>query len=308
MREKEISEIDERKKTKATTNFTPNESPGINYKNKQNKIIIKNPEHETFELKNFKNSEKIGDLVKLNKENHIPILVIPKQENISNSYYTEYFSAKSEASFLKDKLTPRENEENININNEFIDSDFIDSQNKIKAKDIKIDNSHGQSHIPYHKTTAQTEVIRRDSFDTLPEEKSNSYQLESEYREIKDHLKNGDYEKVRDLDRRIVQKEIAKRKVENNKRLDKLKKLEEKLASDTKRIVSAENCIHGINQLQMIHPNFPGVPKDDSKVKLVLVNKNKGEGYSILQQEQLEDNFHEHKFCDYYFYTKKNIV
>jgi hypothetical protein len=319
MRNKEMSELEDRKKTKATTNFTPNESPGINFKSqpKSNKIMIINPEEGAINLANLagNNNYKHNNVVykeinTIPNPNPIHVPVIPKLETISNSNNTEYFSAKSEASFLNIKVTEREHEKYLNTNNNFIDSDFSDSHSEIKSKPIIRDTSHGPSYIPLNKTTAQNEIIRRDSFDTLPEEKSSSYNLESEYTEMKEHLKNGDYEKVRDLDRRIVQKEIAKRKVENNLRLDKLKKLEEKLSSEVKRIVSGENTgsYPGMNQLQMIHPNFPGVPKEESKVKLVLVNVNKGEGYSIIQQEQLEEQFHEHKFCDYYFYTKKNIV
>ncbi len=72
---------------------------------------------------------------------------------------------------------------------------------------------------------------------------------------------------------------------------------------------SGEISFPGLNHMQAIHPNLTGVPKDESKVKLELVNYNKGEGYSILQQEQIENDFHEHKFCDYFFYTKKyNLV
>jgi len=113
---------------------------------------------------------------------------------------------------------------------------------------------------------------------------------------MKIYLNNKDYVSIREFDSKILTKEMMKRKSQNKNRLDKLKSLEEKLINEVERMT-------GFSELDNNRHKFKS--ERDKILDLNLINVNKGEGFSILTSDEVNEKFHQHKFCDYIFYTKK---
>lgn len=134
------------------------------------------------------------------------------------------------------------------------------------------------------------DVSSVDSFDTILSDDLtlNIISLENEYKLLNEYLKNCDYDKVSEITKNIVIKEISIRKAENKKRINKLKELEDKLNFEKEE-----------GKLNLFDNN-------DKKNKLVLANIIKEEGYHIVTENFIKENYNENKFCDYYYYTNKN--
>lgn len=148
--------------------------------------------------------------------------------------------------------------------------------------------------------TSYEEISSSDSFDSSSDEETNNYQLDVEYEQMRDFLHNKDFNRMRELDKKIVQKEITKRKAENKRRLERLKKLEEKVMTDVRRVSYGNSNVNNT-----LHLNLPNMGGESIKSKLYLANSEKEGGFFIFTQEEVEAMFDQQKFCDFYFYTKK---
>ena len=126
------------------------------------------------------------------------------------------------------------------------------------------------------------EIARRK--DSLGDEIWSDYELQSDYLQMKVFLENQDWAAVRELDKKILVKERAKRKQEINLRLENLKRFEDNLACEMRRPTQEEKF---------------------EKKELYLANMNKGEGYSILTEDEVEEKLIRHTFCGSVFYIKK---
>jgi hypothetical protein len=122
--------------------------------------------------------------------------------------------------------------------------------------------------------------------DSLGEEMGLGYDLDQEYEKMKRLIENEDWEGVKDLDRRILNMERDKRRREISSRLDILQRLESNLDHEMRRSLMDEEKI-------------------EKTKELYLVNINEGEGYSILNEDEVNDLLVEQTFCGYVFYTKK---
>jgi hypothetical protein len=220
------------------------------------------------------------------------IILIPEKDdqyfsnqiNDSNNK-TEYYSAKSEKDIILDF------NEKININR--------NNNSKISNLNLKNDN---ECSINFKNKKISLEYST-DSFDSV-DDKSSVLDLKDEYYQIKENLNSNEFSKIREIDKKIVNKEISKRMSQNNNRLDKLKRIENKLKNEVKKVFKFDNA-NNINNVA--YPNIPGILKEEKKSKLVLANLSKDSGYSILTKEEANNILDENLFCEYYFYTKKEL-
>jgi hypothetical protein len=142
-----------------------------------------------------------------------------------------------------------------------------------------------QSHS-YHSSLASDTVFKlnnlEDSFDSNIDETGDSYN-KADYITMNEYIKNEDYNKLRDLQNKLLKDEIEKRKERNLKRLNKLNKLQDKMYNLEKKTFD----------------NF------SKSTKLVLANTEPDLGYYIVPEDKFLLDHQEQKFCDYIFYTKK---
>lgn len=132
-------------------------------------------------------------------------------------------------------------------------------------------------------------ISKDDSFDSQIVITSDKKRYEKEYKLMEELINASDFDKLAEIDLSILLKEISRRKNENIKRLEKLKKLEDKM--ETVKVLNEFNSNVDRN--------------DNEKANLVLSNIKKDQGYYIVRNEEIIANFDEQLFCSNKFYTKK---
>jgi hypothetical protein len=136
----------------------------------------------------------------------------------------------------------------------------------------------------YHSSIEDSSLFKlsqlEDSFDSVVEDNIETYN-KNDYNLMNQYIKSEEYDKLKDLQNKILKEEIDKRKAVNLKRLNKLNKLQEKMYNLEKKTEKIKN-----NQ------------------KLVLANTDPDLGYFIVPEDKFLTEYQEQKFCDYIFYTK----
>ena len=182
---------------------------------------------------------------------------------------------------------------------------YYSVQSEIILEVIQTDDKNLKNKIidikPEHvvDTNKHTVKIEKDSID---------YELEKEYKEMKEFFIEKQYDKIRELDEKILQKEILKRKKENKERLENLKKIEQKLLEENNRMVMSESQFQfktGGNPELVNSLYIPNVLNTNKKVDLVLANVEKGGGYQVIRQDEFNLNYEAVPFGGFVFYQKK---
>lgn len=135
-----------------------------------------------------------------------------------------------------------------------------------------------------------------------------NYELEKEYKEMKEYIEENQFDKIRELDQKILRKEIKKRKEENKERLENLKRIEQKLSEENNRMAMSESQFQfkAGNNYDLVNSLFiPNVLNSNKKVDLVLANVEKGGGYRVLPQTEFNIKYDAVPFGGYVFYQKK---
>jgi len=134
------------------------------------------------------------------------------------------------------------------------------------------------------------------------------YGFKKEYLEMEEFMNERQYDKIRELDEKILRQEILKRKEENKERLENLKKIEQKLSKENYRMAMSETQLkfkYGNNPDLINSLYIPNLVNSNKKVDLVLANVEKGGGYRVISQNELNENYESVPFGGYIFYQKK---
>jgi hypothetical protein len=198
---------------------------------------------------------------KINEESNLPI---------SNSSLYEFYNEDN----IKYKYKQTNQNSHLNTNLEFIEMDeFNDSENFYSAKSF----------------ISAAPESENDQFAKLfpsPRLQTETHLFSPEYEEMKGFIKDNQFHKIRELDAKILNKEIMIRKEENSKRL---RAIEEKLKDLDKS-------------------DKQGGPRStmaSEKDEFVLANLYKDGGYRIISKKEFDEGHDRIQRIDMEYYKKK---
>jgi hypothetical protein len=184
---------------------------------------------------------------------------------------------------------------------------FYSVQSEIILLDVKEDKSDNlKNKVNQEIKTDIQNITKRPKI--IKDKDTIDYGLEKEYKEMEEFINERQYEKIRELDKKILHQEILKRKEENKVRLENLEKIEQKLSKENNRMAMSESQFkfkNGNNPELINSLYIPNVLNTNKKVDLVLANVEKGGGYRVIPLNELNENYDAVPFGGYVFYQKK---